>query len=827
MLANNNQAIIRRLAKNTVRTNKKQFGILFLTVALSAFLLFCVFTIGITWLDLGRQQNTRLNGAEYDIVTMNGFTPQQQDSLRRNPRVESVGTESYAGFIRNTEFDDTAETGLLWCDEIFWEQQMAPARTETEGSYPQKKNEIMVTREILETWGNAELTVGDHLLLTYETNKGVSTDEFTISGIWNGYGDRSAAFVSEEFYRQSGYLLENDGILYVKLKQNFVLPGTLDTIEESLSLSGRQIFAPLGYIENSFTYLLGICGLCLVICLSAYLLIYNILYLSVSGKIRYYGLLQTLGMTKKQLVSFIRKQMLLTGAAGLAAGIVLGYVVSLALVPYMMGVLGITMGNTEFHFYPGVLAVSILVAGAAFLGGIRKPVRMASEVSPIEAAKFRGTVSKRKSYQNRKGNFFWRMALEQLRKDKKKSVVVFLSLAASLSVFYCLTTIAGSQGERTVLPNYWDADLVIRNQTQTSEDMNSLQRAIDDVFLSDVERTEGVREVHAVEGAPVVFPYISDGFSDMWIRNYIEKTPYLSLEDTIADYKENPGKYYGMLKGIDEEEFDYLNQSLAAPVDKEDFLNGEVCIVQYDGSEVTEEYLDHGEIPFFYGDREYKISVGGVSYESYYSGRNIGATLIVSQNYLKSLAPEPYVLSLIIKYEESYDETVETEILEKLEESPFSNDLFVDSKYENRKTIQDSQGDMMEVSTVIALLLLLVGVLNYVNTMTCGIENRRLTFSVMESLGMSGRQIRQLLIREGFLYAIFSILITMTAGTAVTYLFFQMMNYMGAPFSIPEAPLIAAFALVILICLAAPLAAYRRMTGKRSVVDRLREYEQG
>lgn len=751
MLANNNQAIIRRLAKNTVWTNKKQFGILFLTVALSAFLLFCVFTIGITWLDLGRQQNTRLNGAEYDIVTMNGFTPQQQDSLRRNPRVESVGTESYAGFIRNTEFDDTAETGLLWCDETFWEQQMSPARTETEGSYPQKKNEIMVTREILETWGNAELTVGDHLLLTYETNKGVSTEEFTISGIWNGYGDRSAAFVSEEFYRQSGYLLENDGILYVKLKQNFVLPGTLDTIEESLSLSGRQIFAPLGYIENSFTYLLGICGLCLVICLSAYLLIYNILYLSVSGKIRYYGLLQTLGMTKKQLVSFIRKQMLLTGAAGLATGIVLGYVVSLALVPYMMGVLGITMGNTEFHFYPGVLAVSILVAGAAFLGGIRKPVRMAAEVSPIEAAKYRGTVSRRKSYQNRKGNFFWRMALEQIRKDKKKSVIVFLSLAASLSVFYCLTTIAGSQGERTVLPNYWDADLVIRNQTQTPEDMNSLQRAIDDVFLSDLEKTEGVREVHAVEGAPVIFSYISDGFSDMWIRNYIEKTPYLSLEDTIADYKENPGKYYGMLKGIDEEEFDYL----------------------------------------------------------------------------KSLAPEPYVLSLIIKYEESYDETAEAEILEKLEESPFSNDLFVDSKYENRKTIQDSQGDMMEVSAVIALLLLLVGVLNYVNTMTCGIENRRLTFSVMGSLGMSGRQIRQLLIREGFLYAMFSILITMTAGTAVTYLFFQMMNYMGAPFSIPAAPLIAAFVLVILICLAAPLAAYRRMTGKRSVVDRLREYEQG
>ena len=53
---------------------------------------------------------------------------------------------------------------------------------------------------------------------------------------------------------------------------------------------------------------MGICGLCLIICLSAYLLIYNILYLSVSGKIRYYGLLQALGIKKKQLAQFIRRQ---------------------------------------------------------------------------------------------------------------------------------------------------------------------------------------------------------------------------------------------------------------------------------------------------------------------------------------------------------------------------------------------------------------------------------------------------------------------------------------------------------------------------------------
>lgn len=57
----------------------------------------------------------------------------------------------------------------------------------------------------------------------------------------------------------------------------------------------------MGYIENSWKVLLGIIGLCLIICLSAYLLIYNILYLSVAGRVRYYGLLQALGMTKNSL----------------------------------------------------------------------------------------------------------------------------------------------------------------------------------------------------------------------------------------------------------------------------------------------------------------------------------------------------------------------------------------------------------------------------------------------------------------------------------------------------------------------------------------------
>lgn len=131
----------------------------------------------------------------------------------------------------------------------------------------------------------------------------------------------------------------------------------------------------------------------------------------------------------------------------------------------------------------------------------------------------------------------------------------------------------------------------------------------------------------------------------------------------------------------------------------------------------------------------------------------------------------------------------------------------------------------MEIGTIIACLLLFVGVLNYVNTIASGIQNRKLTFSVMESLGMSRKQIYRLLIREGVLYWTFSVLITLTAGTAITYVCFQSMNYMEISFQVPVLPFISAMILVLLICTLAPLLSYKKLAENRSIAERLRYYE--
>ena len=833
MLPNNNQAVISRLAVNGARHEKGKFSVLLFSVILASFLLFSVFTAGEAWLKLSRLQNTRLYGAEYDMVLANGFTGEQQEFLLDNDKVESVGIQTYAGYVRSTNLDETADTGLLWCDETFWEKQQLPARTEFKGHYPEKYNELLVTKNALERCGLKGYDIGDSFTMTYEDNRGVHSGDFVISGIWDGFGDISPIYVSRVFYEKTGYDLSAQGSLCIKLGSNFVLPQTIDEIETGLHLSDRQSFQPIGYIENSWKVLLGIIGLCLIICLSAYLLIYNILYLSVAGRVRYYGLLQALGMTKKQLKAYVSRQMKWIAVIGTGIGILLGTAGIWIFIPRVLSALGIAAENIQFSFSPTVLFITVCASTAAVLCGMKTPLSMACRVTPQEACGYqqeKDAVGKErnvrragKSIRPQRKSVYFSLAWEQLGKNRKRSAVVFLSLAISLSVFYGMTTIIQSQGERTVADNYLDSDLTVRNDT-TTEEMDSLKPAFTKKTVQTIGRMEGVEKVNIMEGLPVTIP--SEEFMQKYIRKYTDYVPYASYEEEWKKYAAEPDTWYSMLKGIDEEEFAYLNSSLGDVVNSEEFLTGKTAIMLYPGFTLPEEIWRNKPVEVEAAGKTAEITISAVSYEPYYGGtRNMGPTLIVSSGLLRELSSEPVILGLNIRYAERFDEETEANIMALLSDSPYFDDFYIDSKLENMESVQVSQKEMMQVGTVISLLLLLVGLLNYINTMTCNIQNRRLSIAIMESLGMSRKQTRKLLMREGLLYGAGAILITVTAGTAVTYGCFQAMNYMGAPFSLPFMWLAAALALVLIICAILPMFIHERMIKGKSLVERLREFE--
>ena len=161
-------------------------------------------------------------------------------------------------------------------------------------------------------------------------------------------------------------------------------------------------------------------------------------------------------------------------------------------------------------------------------------------------------------------------------------------------------------------------------------------------------------------------------------------------------------------------------------------------------------------------------------------------------------------------------------MLALVQSNPDGNALSWDSKLETMQEVKRAQGNMREVGLGIALILALIGILNYINTVTGNIQSRQRELAILESIGMTDRQRNRILVTEGLLYAAGSLLLTATLGLGITYLVYQSMNYMMVPFSVPFWPAAVMTVFLILVCILIPLAAGKYMTGKGSVMERVR-----
>ena len=112
--------------------------------------------------------------------------------------------------------------------------------------------------------------------------------------------------------------------------------------------------------------------------------------------------------------------------------------------------------------------------------------------------------------------------MEQFAKDKKRTAVVLLSLAASLSVYLCIVTMLDSQVARTIVSNYMDTDMVIKNDTACKEKSEDRRDILDDSFVKSIKENAGVSEVHSMIFAEITVPWEPD-FAVMWMKEFYAK----------------------------------------------------------------------------------------------------------------------------------------------------------------------------------------------------------------------------------------------------------------------------------------------------------------
>lgn len=755
MLANNNRKVIDRMAAGSLKHNRGRNLIIFLSIVLASFMLFSIFTVGITYFQMQKVQNIRLNGGEYDAV-LYGITPEQREKCENDPDIRRAGILALSGYLESTQGDDTVEAACIWCDPVLWDEIMAPAREWVKGTYPQEEDQVMVTEEGLEKAGLAGLTVGDHFRAGYRDGDGNLMDkEFEISGIWEGYGTKSAFYVSEAFYRQSGSDISEVtcGRYHLDFDKKIMTKSEQDAFIESLDLGKQQALFFTSELGYSLPIFFGLCGLALVTCLCAYLLIYNILYLSVAGNVRYYGLLQTVGMTGLQIRRLIRRQMMILGCGGILCGLITGSLVSFLLFPSVIRALGIR-------------------------------AREAGEIQ------------------------------------------ISLNPAAALSVFLCISTLLESQAARTIVTNHMNNDLTITNDSLRKEDPEDHRDVLTASFMEDLEHLDGVSAVYPLLYGQITVPWEPD-FAEQWMEEFYAKWMMIPYEEDRSEYQQYPENFGSVILGISEEEFPYLQEVVDTTLDREDFLSGKSCVLYRNGLELTMENLAGTQVTCAeYGDsgNTRTFEIAGFTDEGYYTGPMLGdpPTIIVSESVVRDFLENPWICKAGVRYTQEYDEETESKVLGLIQNSPDGNALSWESKLETLHEVERAQGNMREVGLGIALVLAFIGILNYINTVTGNIQSRQRELAILESIGMTDRQRNRLLVTEGLFYAAGSLLLTATLGLGITYLVYQSMNYMMVPFTVPLWPVVGMTLFIVLVCIAIPLAAGRYMSGKGSVMERVR-----
>ena len=832
MLKNPNQKVIKRMAWNDIKVNRRKTITLFLAVLLSSFLVFTIFTVGDSYFRLQKIQNIRMSGAEFDAI-MYGVTDEQKQMCENNPDIVLTGAVGVCGWVEKTDQDSTPNVGLIWADDGYWTQMMEPVREKLEGRYPTALDEIMVTKSALKECGYENLDVGDTLAMSYGTQKGIFTGTFRISGIWDGYGPKKQFFVSKEFYDQSGWKLSeaSSGRYFMDFKQKIMTKTQQNAFIESMNLGKQQNLFFMVDLGASVQILAGIIGLIAITCLCAYLLIYNIMYLSVAGKVRYYGLLQTVGMTEKQVKKMMRDQMFLIGSAGTVIGCLSGGLISFFLIPVVVKSLGIKsgyVGAEMIRFHPAVLLVTILLVGVTLLLACQKPAKMAADISPIEALGYRPTHKIVKARKAGKRKVIARLSLRQFTKDKKRTAVVLLSLAASLSVYLCIVTMLDSQAARTIVSNYMDTDMVITNDTACKEKSEDRRDILDDSFVKSIKENAGVSEVHSVEFAEITVPWEPD-FAEMWMKEFYAKWMNVPYSQDRDEYQNHPENFGSSLIGIDEQEFDYLNNSLEHPINKEDFLCGKACIVYRNGLDFAyADIIGKNVTCALYEDQQTTKTfvIEGVTDENYYTALlGYPPTIITSDQVVNTFANNPIRLKTGIKYHKEYDRDTEQEILSLLEENDNAKDFSGESKIEDADEIEKAQGYMPQVGIGIVLILAFIGIMNYMNTFVVNVQSRMTELSVMESIGMTPKQLLGMLVREGVLYVGGAWLVTLTVGLGGTYLLYESMNYRGIAFSVPILPLLFTVGISVLVCTMIPVFTWIVLEKNGTVVERTKGVE--
>lgn len=610
----------------------------------------------------------------------------------------------------------------------------------------------------------------------------------------------------------------------------------------------------------------------LLILFTGYLIIYNVFQISVAGDVRFYGLLKTIGTTPRQIRRMIRQQALLLSVVGIPIGLVLGWLVGKALVPVVISQLDGVSAVTSTS--PWIFVGSALFALVTVFISCLRPGRMAGRVSPIEALRYTESSGRTKGKRRKKKVSLFSMAAANLGRSRGKTIVTIVSLALAVVLFQLVVTFVNGFDMDKYVSRKLATDFEVGNagyfQSLAGEGFNT-DRALSENDIAAIDHVGGITAGGRTYGQTTgiqefITPDQLRAINERWLVMAGVEDIDAAVDDMVERGLKNDAglvatstKVYGMedfvldqLTVIDGDLSalsDPAQHVIAAVYDTDDYGNPEmdthwaevgdtVSMVFVEEWEYvdkqTGDVLSAEELPDDAGIDNYDQRAKTYRIEDYTVVATVAVPYSLSYRYSGN---DEYVMGAEafrqqtgtsdIMYYAFNTEDAATDDMEAFL-ADYTENVNPDLNYESTKVFVDEFNGFRNMFALLggtlSAIIAVIGVLNVFNAILTGITSRRRELAMLQSIGMTAKQLRRMLVIEGLLYtlgavalaAVLVLAISPFAGEAVGGLFFWF-SYRPTYWPLfVAAPVFAAVGVLI------PLASVHRMQ-RNSVVDRLRE----
>ena len=850
MLKVNSKKVIRRLSNRSFKASVSRNIIAVIAISLTAILFTALFTVGSGMIENIQRQTMRQAGGA-GMLDFKYMTDEQFNDIKDHPLIDRI---SYNRIICDEVVSDALlkrHAEMYYMNDVGIELGFC---TPTHGRKPTAENEIIMDAKAMKMLGIPEV-IGAPVTLNLKIhNDKIIERQFVLSGWW----EPDPVFEVSVMVVSKAYMDAHKDELYNSYYDNYELTGAINSyamcknsfgleskLERVITESGYSMdeTAPnflasnvnWSYLSSNFsmdvpTVASVIAALALIV-FTGYLIIYNIFQISVIKDIRFYGLLKTIGTTGRQVKKIIRRQALILSCIGIPIGLVAGYFIGTSIVPLIMNQSSYAGAVFTTSANPLIFVGSTIFALVTVAVSTSKPGRIAAGVSPVEAVRYTDNINTgKKKRKSRGGAKIGGMAAANLGRNKKRTTLVVISMSLSLVMFNTIYTMSLGFDMDKFLSTFVETDYLVSHANLGNYSYSGDTDTVTESMISAIEEQSGFKE------GGRFFADIRDA-ECFRVKPNGRDTHYLRVNE------DDDGNYFCAVYGL--EDFPLGNlKVLEGEIDYEKLKTGKYILegVETDdnhnpiwetshyniGDTVTLcNYKGDGETMSDNEYTEYSYEVmARVEINTFTNSCRSGFdySYYLPAEVYKTMVSNPGTMSYVFDAEDGSEAAMDA-FLQNYTEN-VEPVMAYSSKQTKANEFKGLQNTVLIVGGVLSLIIGLIGVLNFINSMLTSILTRKREFAMLQSIGMTSSQLRKMLIAEGLMYTASAGAVSLALGAGVSTLLANTVakSLWFFTYQFTLLPLITTIPILLIIGVLLPLPVLKSVE-KQSIVDRLRENE--